>query len=99
MVQEVMMLMELLLPLVYIVLSLTAIASRYYYVPVLRTMSSHGKMRMTRRTTSSMSSSLLLNSKYMWVPKRWFCHFYIFGLLMVMVVGGDDDDADGFNYG
>ena len=55
----------------YCLLSLTAIASQY--LPFLATLASHGK-------TWKMSS------QWWWIPKRYFAHFYMIGLLSFLTI-------------
>ena len=73
----------------YILLSITAIISRYN--PLLKTLAAHGKTTITSTSSSEQEAKPVTiakkSSRFLWVSKRWFIHFYITGLLSVFLMG------------
>jgi len=78
----------------YILLSLVAIMSRYNNV--LKMLSSHGKTSTTGTTTTTTSTKRMLthssfwfsfsSSRWFWISKRCFVHFYLTGLSSTAIV-------------
>ena len=77
-----MILSDLLSP-AYMILSFIAILSRYNNN--LKILSSHGKTTTTTISPSSLSSWFSLPSRWFWISKRYFVHFYVTGLISTAI--------------
>lgn len=102
--QEALCLLETVLPLIYMCLSLVAVAS--LGIPFLNDLASHGKSRKTANDDAPNNNNTwyhqMLHGETFLLPKRLFLHFYVTGIISTVVlylyVTSVSDDARNQNH-